>query len=69
MLGRVPIFLYVGGEVAFVSDLHFSGISTLRKADRAQIIGRGDARQAQRRDEGHVHVAALLAEGNAGYYG
>lgn len=34
--------------------------------DRAQVIGVGDPIKAALRDEGHVHVAALLAEGNTG---
>ena len=34
--------------------------------DRAQVIGRGDGIKAFLRDEGHVHVVALLAEGNTG---
>jgi hypothetical protein len=34
--------------------------------DRTQVIGRGDAAKAALRDEGHVHVVALLAEGNTG---
>jgi hypothetical protein len=34
--------------------------------DRAQVIGCGDALKAVLRDEGHVYVAALLAEGNTG---
>lgn len=34
--------------------------------DRAQVIGLGDPIKSALRDEGHVHVAALLAEGNTG---
>jgi hypothetical protein len=34
--------------------------------DRSQVIGRGDSLKHQLRDEGHVHVVALLAEGNTG---
>src|SRR5665213_837833 len=34
--------------------------------DRAQVEGCGDALKAALRDEGHVHVVALLAEGNTG---
>jgi hypothetical protein len=34
--------------------------------DRLQIVGCGDVLKARLRDEGHVHVAALLAEGNTG---
>jgi hypothetical protein len=34
--------------------------------DRAQVEGCGDALKATLRDEGHVHVVALLAEGNTG---
>lgn len=36
------------------------------REDRAQVIGCGDALKAVLRDEGHVHVAGLLAEGNTG---
>jgi hypothetical protein len=36
------------------------------QADRADVQGRGDALKARLRDEGHVHVIALLAEGNTG---
>jgi len=36
------------------------------QADRAAVIGVGDALKATLRDEGHVHVEALLAEGNTG---
>lgn len=36
------------------------------QADRACVIGCGDALKATLRDEGHAHVAALLAEGNTG---
>jgi len=34
--------------------------------DRAQVEGCGDSLKAALRDEGHVHVVALLAEGNTG---
>jgi hypothetical protein len=34
--------------------------------DRAQVEGRGESLKATLRDEGHVHVVALLAEGNTG---
>jgi len=34
--------------------------------NRAQVIGCGDPLKAALRDEGHVHVVALLAEGNTG---
>jgi hypothetical protein len=34
--------------------------------DRARVEGCGDSLKATLRDEGHVHVAALLAEGNTG---
>ena len=34
--------------------------------DPMEVIGVGDALKAQLRDEGHVHVTALLAEGNTG---
>ena len=34
--------------------------------DRANVIGRGDPIKHRLRDEGHVHVVALLAEGNTG---
>src|SRR5712672_2529664 len=34
--------------------------------DRSRVIGVGDAIKGRMRDEGQVHVAALLAEGNAG---
>ncbi len=34
--------------------------------DRAHVEGCGESLKAQLRDEGHVHVAALLAEGNTG---
>jgi hypothetical protein len=34
--------------------------------DRAQVEGCGDSLKATLRDEGHVHVVALLAEGNTG---
>lgn len=36
------------------------------QSDRAQVIGCGDALKTTLRDEGHVFVAALLAEGNTG---
>jgi hypothetical protein len=36
------------------------------REDRADVIGVGDAIKAQLRDEGLVHVKALLAEGNTG---
>jgi len=36
------------------------------QADRAEVTGCGDALKATLRDEGHAHVAALLAEGNTG---
>src|ERR1700749_2766474 len=36
------------------------------REDRAQVEGVGDALKASLRDEGHVHVVALLAEGNTG---
>jgi len=36
------------------------------QADRAQVEGCGDPLKAKLRDEGHVHVVALLAEGNTG---
>ena len=36
------------------------------QADRAQVIGCGEPIKASLRDEGHVHVVALLAEGNTG---
>ncbi|HEV7611349.1 MAG TPA: monodechloroaminopyrrolnitrin synthase PrnB family protein [Steroidobacteraceae bacterium] len=35
-------------------------------SDRSQVIGCGDPLKASLRDEGHTHVAALLAEGNTG---
>jgi hypothetical protein len=35
-------------------------------ADRASVLGIGDSLKEQVRDEGHVYVAALLAEGNTG---
>jgi hypothetical protein len=34
--------------------------------DRIRVIGAGDAIKGRLRDEGQVHVAALLAEGNTG---
>lgn len=36
------------------------------QGDRSQVIGIGDAFKHTLRDEGHVHVEALLAEGNTG---
>ena len=36
------------------------------QADRSRVIGIGDRLKFQLRDEGHVHVSALLAEGNTG---
>src|ERR1700691_2448123 len=36
------------------------------QADRAAVIGVGDALKATLRDQGRVHVEALLAEGNTG---
>jgi Monodechloroaminopyrrolnitrin synthase PrnB len=36
------------------------------QADRAQVQGCGESLKATLRDEGHVHVVALLAEGNTG---
>jgi hypothetical protein len=43
-----------------LEDLYFAG------SDRAQVIGIGDSIKAALRDEGHVHVVNLLAEGNTG---
>jgi len=37
-----------------------------QQLDRAQVEGCGDSLKATLRDEGHIHVAALLAEGNTG---
>ena len=37
-----------------------------RQEDRARVEGVGDALKATLRDEGHVHVVALLKEGNTG---
>ncbi len=37
-----------------------------RQPDRGQVLGCGDPLKARLRDEGHVHVVALLAEGNTG---
>ena len=37
-----------------------------RQAERTQVEGVGDALKATLRDEGHVHVVALLEEGNTG---
>src|ERR1700733_16034911 len=34
--------------------------------DRSQVEGSGESLKAALRDEGHVHVVALLAEGNTG---
>jgi hypothetical protein len=36
------------------------------QADRTRVVGCGDKVKAELRDEGRVHVAALLAEGNTG---
>jgi hypothetical protein len=36
------------------------------QADRTRVVGCGDTVKAELRDEGRVHVAALLAEGNTG---
>jgi len=36
------------------------------QSDRAAVVGRGDPIKAALRDEGRVHVAQLLAEGNTG---
>ena len=43
-----------------LEDLYFA------QPDRAAVIGRGDPVKAALRDEGRVHVAELLAEGNTG---
>jgi hypothetical protein len=43
-----------------LENLYFS------QEDRAQVEGCGDSLKATLRDEGHVHVIALLAEGNTG---
>jgi Domain of unknown function (DUF1864) len=43
-----------------LENLYFS------QEDRAQVEGCGDCLKATLRDEGHVHVVALLAEGNTG---
>jgi hypothetical protein len=43
-----------------LENLYFS------QEDRSQVIGVGDSIKARIRDEGHVHVLALLAEGNTG---
>jgi len=43
-----------------LENLYFS------QEDRAQVEGCGDSLKATLRDEGHVHVVALLAEGNTG---
>src|SRR5262245_33941414 len=37
-----------------------------RQEDRTRVEGVGDAQKARLRDEGHVHVVALLKEGNTG---
>ena len=37
-----------------------------RQDDRARVEGVGDSLKATLRDEGHVHVVALLKEGNTG---
>jgi Domain of unknown function (DUF1864) len=43
-----------------LEDLYFA------QPDRARVIGLGDTIKAALRDEGHVHVVELLAEGNTG---
>jgi hypothetical protein len=43
-----------------LEDLYFA------QDDRSQVEGRGESLKAILRDEGHVHVVALLAEGNTG---
>jgi hypothetical protein len=43
-----------------LENLYFS------QEDRAQVEGCGESLKATLRDEGHVHVVALLAEGNTG---
>ena len=43
-----------------LEDLYFA------QEDRAQVGGCGQSLKATLRDEGHVHVVALLAEGNTG---
>src|SRR5690242_8823356 len=43
-----------------LENLYFS------QPDRAQVEGSGESLKATLRDEGHVHVVALLAEGNTG---
>src|ERR1700688_3946898 len=43
-----------------LEDLYFA------QSDRARVIGLGDAIKAAIRDEGHVYVIELLAEGNTG---
>jgi len=43
-----------------LENLYFS------REDRAQVEGCGESLKATLRDEGHVHVVALLAEGNTG---
>jgi hypothetical protein len=43
-----------------LENLYFS------QDDRAQVEGCGESLKATLRDEGHVHVVALLAEGNTG---
>jgi hypothetical protein len=37
-----------------------------RQEDRSRVVGVGDSLKATLRDEGHVHVVALLKEGNTG---
>src|SRR2546423_2670337 len=43
-----------------LENLYFS------QEDRAQVLGCGELLKATLRDEGHIHVVALLAEGNTG---
>ena len=43
-----------------LENLYFS------REERAQVVGVGDSIKNQLRDEGHVHVVALLGEGNTG---
>jgi hypothetical protein len=43
-----------------LEDLYFA------QADRTQVSGIGERTKHKLRDEGHVHVVALLAEGNTG---
>jgi hypothetical protein len=64
-MGRADAFdLWIRG--AFVEmnteleELYFA------RADRADVIGIGDALKERLRAEGHEHVVALLAEGNTG---